>query len=184
MLFFRLLGSCSLHRDGVEAAVPMQKRRLDLLAMLALARPAGVSRERAQAYLWPESTRERSRHALEQLIYATRRTLGENVVLSESGRLTLDRQVVDSDLWRFSDAVAEERWADATANYTGDLLEGFHVDGASDFEQWVESERQRYRREYQRALITAISGIKSAEAASARRAESRGSPLSPGATRR
>ena len=71
--FFRLnaLGSLSLHRDG-ESGTPtgVQKRRLGLLAILAAAGKRGLSRDRIQSFIWPEADPARSRHALDQLVYA------------------------------------------------------------------------------------------------------------------
>ena len=77
MLSLRLFGGLSLEADG-DSIPPgaLQRRRLTLLAMLALAGDRGISRERIQAYLWPESPTDRARHALDQLLYATRRDLG------------------------------------------------------------------------------------------------------------
>ena len=60
----------------------MQKRRLGLLALLAAGDSRGLSRERIQAFLWPESDSMRSRHAMDQLIYATRRALGVDPFLA------------------------------------------------------------------------------------------------------
>src|SRR5947199_8609876 len=49
-----------------------QRRRLALLALLAVARDRGLSRDKIRAYLWPESDAEGARHGLEQVPYAPR----------------------------------------------------------------------------------------------------------------
>src|ERR1043166_1416139 len=49
-----------------------QRRRLALLALLAVARDRGLNRDKVQAYLWPESDVERARHRLNPLVYFPR----------------------------------------------------------------------------------------------------------------
>ncbi len=50
-----------------------RRRRLALLALLAVARDRGLNRDKVQAYLWPESDTERARHGLNQLVYTRAR---------------------------------------------------------------------------------------------------------------
>lgn len=153
MFVLKLLGSLSVQRVGAESGcVPLQKRRLELLAILALVRDEGISRERVQAFFWPESTRDRSRHALEQLVYATRRALDADVVTSDGGRLLLNGRIMVADTWAFSDAIRDERWEAAVSAYSGPLLDGFHPEGGWEFERWVDSVRQQLQRDYHRAL--------------------------------
>src|SRR5688572_15093145 len=112
MFRLKLLGALSL--SGESAPVPpgaQQKRRLGLLAILAIGGERGVSRDRLQAYLWPESPAARSRHALDQLIYATRRSLGADPIVSEGRDLRLDHSVVATDLAAFEEAVRDDQLA-------------------------------------------------------------------------
>ena len=71
---FRLetLGSLGL-TDGPAAAVTTQRRRLALLALLAVAGERGLTRDKLVAYLWPNSPSDNARHGLEQLLYGLRR---------------------------------------------------------------------------------------------------------------
>jgi len=65
-------GGLALLRDGEPATGTLgQRKRLALLAVLA-ASPAGVTRDRALALLWPESDDERARNALSQLVHGRR----------------------------------------------------------------------------------------------------------------
>ena len=60
MFVLELLGTLCL-RDGTRP-VPLaaqQKRRLGLLALLGLGGRHGLSRDRVEAYLWPESSAPR-----------------------------------------------------------------------------------------------------------------------------
>jgi DNA-binding SARP family transcriptional activator len=59
-----------------------RRRRLALLALLAVARDRGLNRGKVQAYLWPESDTERARHGLSQLVYFQRRHLGSGELFS------------------------------------------------------------------------------------------------------
>ena len=75
MPLFRLqtLGSLSL-QDCSGAAIPGQgvRRRLALLAVLAVSGHRGRSRDSLLALFWPDASQERARHSLEQLLYAIR----------------------------------------------------------------------------------------------------------------
>lgn len=139
---------------GAVPAAALQRRRLALLALLALADERGVSRETVQAYLWPESPPDRARHALDQLLYATRRDLGRDAVLSGASDLRLNPQVVDTDVRRFERALAAERWAEAAALRRGPLLNGVHVLESAAAERWLDEERERLDRLYHTALET------------------------------
>src|SRR5947207_15137270 len=49
-----------------------QRRRLALLALLAVARDRGLTRDKILAYLWPESDSDRARDGLDPMPYANR----------------------------------------------------------------------------------------------------------------
>ena len=149
----KLLGALSLQSVSAPIAPEaMQKRRLALLALLAIGEDRGLSRDRLQAYLWPESSATRARHALDQLIYATRHSLGADPILSDGRELRLDRSILDTDLRQFGDAIRDERFADAASIYAGPLLEGFHITDSRELEAWIDTERSRFHAQYQNAL--------------------------------
>src|SRR5215208_1597159 len=102
MFGLRLFGGLSLESATCSVAPSaQQRRRLSLLALLALAGERGISREKIQAYLWPENSAERARHALDQLLYATRRDLGSEAILSSGTDVRLNASVVRPDVWEF-----------------------------------------------------------------------------------
>jgi adenylate cyclase len=141
---FRLttLGALALAGDeGPLAGAAAQRRSLALLALLALGRNKGVSRDKLVAYLWPESNAERAHHALSQLLYALRRDVGQADVASGATELRLNRDVISVDLDDFEAALARRELEGAVAAYGGPLLDGFHLGGAPEFERLVESER-------------------------------------------
>ena len=128
-----------------------QRRRLALLALLAAAGERGLTRDQLMGCLWPENPEDNARHALNQLLYGIRRSLGERSV-EGADSLRLDPAVVDSDVRRFEKSVADGEYAAAVAHYRGSLLEGFYLADAPEFERWVDRERARLAGSHARAL--------------------------------
>ncbi len=128
--------------EGEPAPGLSQRRRLALLAFVASAGSAGVSRERVLAHLWPDSDLERARHALAQLVYSLRRSAGgANLVVGDT-ELRLDPASVTSDVGDFLAALSAGEPARAAACYAGSFLEGVHLPEAPEFERWLETERR------------------------------------------
>ena len=153
MFALKLFGGLSL--EGGAVAVPteaLQRRRLALLALLALGGRRGLARERIQVYLWPDSPSDRSRHALDQLLYATRRALGHDIILSSTTDLRLNPDRIQSDIVAFDEAIRAERWSDAVDQHTGLLLDGVQLIDNAEFEQWLDAERLRREQDRHRAL--------------------------------
>ena len=92
MLRLHTFGGLSLSSDGGDlAGAALQKRRLALLAMLAVAGPRGLTRDKILGLLWPDVEESRGRPALSQALYALRRDTGEEDLVV----LLLDATVVD-----------------------------------------------------------------------------------------
>jgi DNA-binding SARP family transcriptional activator len=153
----RTLGQLDLEGPGgreVRNALA-QPRRAALLVYLALATPRGHHRRDALlALFWPESDIERARNALNQALHFLRLSLGNGTIINRSGddALTLDWDSVWCDALEFEEALATGRRADALDLYQGDLLAGFHVGDAPEFERWLDAERARYAALYAEAL--------------------------------
>ena len=153
MFVVQVLGGLALtSTNGPVPTGALQRRRMSLLALLALSRERGMSRERIQAYLWPESDASRARHALEQLLYATRRDLGAEAVASSAMDLHLNPDVVQADVWAFDNAIRVEAWEVAVGLYGGPLLNGQHLADSTELERWMDSERVQREQDYLRAL--------------------------------
>jgi len=138
-----------------------QRRRLALLALLAVARDRGLSRDKILAYLWPESDAERARHGLDQVLYAQRHQLGVPDLFLGRKTLRLNRTVITADVWEFEDALENGMPEVAVRCYTGPFLDGFFVKGAPGFERWAEDERDRLAR----GCATALGSLASAASA-------------------
>ena len=72
--YLRTFGGLSLHAGNrAVAGLAAQRKRLALLALLAASGERGLSRDRIQAYLWPNVDTEHARNALYQFIHVLRR---------------------------------------------------------------------------------------------------------------
>ena len=151
MIEFRTLGLLDLRApDGREIrAVLQQPKRLGLLAYLSVSAPRRFHRrDTLLALFWPELDQEHARAALRRSLYFLRSELGPETI---SGRGDEEILVPEEVLW--CDTTALER-AVATGDvklvlelYRGTLLEGLYVAGAaSEFQNWLDSERARFGR--------------------------------------
>src|SRR6267378_3644416 len=153
MLILELLGTLSLRDETRPVPVAaQQKRPLGLLAILGLGGKPGLSRDRIEAYLWPESSGARAQHALDQTVYAIRHALRSDFILSTGRELRLDPDLVRVDVWEFEEAIRAGQWTAAVGHYKGPLLDGFHFADSHELESWIDANRTRLRLEYQKAL--------------------------------
>ena len=153
MLTLELLGALSLRDETCPVpAAAQQKRPLGLLAILGLGGKPGLSRDRIEAYLWPESSGARAQHALDQTVYAIRHALGGDVILATGRELRLNPDLVRVDVWEFEQAIRASQWTAAVGHYKGPLLDGVHFADSHELESWIDTNRTRLRLEYQKAI--------------------------------
>jgi DNA-binding SARP family transcriptional activator/tetratricopeptide (TPR) repeat protein len=150
MIEFRALGSAELvHREGHPiASVLAQPKRLALLTYLAVAAPRRFQRrDTLLGLFWPESDAERARGALRQAVRFLRRSLGEGVLVNRGeDEIGVAADAIRCDVVVFDHAVDAGEPAAALACYRGDLLDGLFIDGAPEWERWLDGERLRLRR--------------------------------------
>jgi TolB-like protein/DNA-binding SARP family transcriptional activator/Tfp pilus assembly protein PilF len=143
MATLRLFGAPGV--DGPEGPLDgriAQRHPLALLALLAAAPSATLSREKLLGLLWPDSGTDRARGLLNVAVHTVRKALGEAALVSLGGSLQLDVSVVPSDLHAFTDALAAGEPERAVDAYAGPFLDGFFLD-AEAFDGWAEGERAR-----------------------------------------
>jgi DNA-binding SARP family transcriptional activator/TolB-like protein len=149
MIELRLLGALSLTDSGREElpAILRQPKRMALLAYLAVAVPRGFHRrDILLALFWPERDAEHARAALSDALYDLRRALGDGVILKRGDEeVGLARDRFWCDAAALLDAVDTGRPEEGVALYRGDLLVGFHLSGAAEFDQWLEERRTHLR---------------------------------------
>ncbi len=74
MFILNVLGGATLEGpDGPVGGQPAQKRRIALLALLAMSRGTRLSRAKLIAYLWPERDEASSRRLLSDAVYVLNR---------------------------------------------------------------------------------------------------------------
>jgi len=147
MVEFRLLGTLSLTTaDGREVgSLLSQPRRLALLAYLAAATPRGPHRrDTLLALFWPEFDQEHARAALRQSLHVLRSALGADAMVSRGDEeIGLDFERIWCDVAAFAGAIVGGELGQALDLYRGNLLEGFFISDAPEFERWLESERAK-----------------------------------------
>ena len=150
MIHLRTLGAIELDGSARQEArqVISQQRRLAVLLYLALARPRGYHRrDTIIGMFWPEADTDRARNSLRQTLHQLRNSLGEEL-LPNRGHEEIG--IAPRQLWcdalAFEEAVQAGSFEESLELYRGDLLPGFFLTDAPEFERWLEEERDRLRR--------------------------------------
>ena len=149
MIDIRVLGTLEIRRpDGAPVGALTQPKRLALLVYLVLAEPSGPkSRDSLMALLWPEADAESARHSLRNALYGLRQALGEAAFVARGeGYVGLEPAAIRCDALEVRRLLAEAKWEDAVARWAGELVPGFHVSGAPEFESWLDDQRMSLRR--------------------------------------
>jgi DNA-binding SARP family transcriptional activator/TolB-like protein/Tfp pilus assembly protein PilF len=153
MIEITLLGRVAVAVDGrpVEGEAG-QRKRLAVLALLALPPLRPVSRDRLVAYLWPERDGEPARHLLSAAVHVLRKVLGPDALSSSGDELALDPAQVSVDVADFEAAVAAQDWEAATLRYGGAFMGDFNPGGSAELDRWIDGHRERLERLYAEAL--------------------------------
>ena len=158
MIQFRAFGTIDLRADdGRELhSLLAQPKRIALLAYLCVAEPFGYHRRNALlALFWPDADQEHGRTSLRKSLHVLRHSLGEAAILSRGDEeVAVDLGRVDSDVASFKRLLASGHLEDALKLYGGDLLPGFFVSEAPDFERWLDSDRKALRQSAARAAYS------------------------------
>jgi len=149
MIEFRTLGGLDLRASDGRQLEPLlaQPKPLALLAYLAVATPHGFHRrDTLVGLLWPELDARHARTGLRKGLHLLRRSLGNGTVATRGDEeVAVDPDTFWCDAVAFRAARDTERWREALDLYRGDLLPGFFVSEAPEFERWLEEERARLR---------------------------------------
>lgn len=149
MVTLRLLGGMGLTGPAGEQVLSLlsHPKQMAVLAYLALEGRGGVvRRDLVTALFWAESDLSHARNALNQVLFALRRELGEDVILTRGRHdIGLDPERFRCDVWSFCAAIDRGDHEAAFDLYEGELLPGFYVNGGGEFERWMEEERERLR---------------------------------------
>ena len=145
MIDLRLLGAIEARSSGLEghSFKLTQPKRVALLAYLVLATPSGLhSRDRLLALLWPDADDSSSRHSLRNALHALRQVLGETAIETRGESwVGVDFGAVRCDVLEVRAHLEAGRLEEALVLCAGELMPGFHVSGAPEFDRWLEEQR-------------------------------------------
>jgi DNA-binding SARP family transcriptional activator/Tfp pilus assembly protein PilF len=151
----RALGARLVIGPGRGPLDVTQPKRLALLFFLALAVPRGIQRrDTLLAMFWPEADRASAGQSLRQALHYLRALLPPDLLVTRgSSEIGLDHARVRCDAALFDALLDDGREEEALPLYRGELLPGFHLPTAPDFERWLEMERTGLRRRAVRAAL-------------------------------
>src|SRR5690606_4483997 len=143
----RLMGPPAIAFGGEQLWPPAGKTSA-LLLYLAY-RGEWVSRVEIADLFWRDVTERTARTNLRSLLSRTpsTRAYAEDLEV-EATRV---RWRVATDVTEFQAAVTDGGYAEAFGSYGGDLLEGFIVEGAPGWDEWLASERETVRDSWRNA---------------------------------
>ena len=147
MIAIRTLGPVEVLVDGAPAPPALLWRKnLALLVYLARSPRHARTREHLIELLWGSRPEQAARHSLREALRIIRQAAGREVVLDGDGeKLHLAPESVRFDIDELASRVADGDLAGAAQLASGEFLEGFGVDDAPGFEDWLASERAAVR---------------------------------------
>ncbi len=135
--YVRLLGNPTIKFDG-EWIVPPTTKMTALLYYLAY-KNHWVDRSVLTYLFWSDVPEENARNNLRKLLSRSKDLPYIQNLDVERTRL---RWLTDTDFKAFQDALDTQDTSGTVQLYSGELLEGFRLDGAPEFDTWLETERQ------------------------------------------
>ena len=133
--------------EGREiSSVLAQPKRVAVLTYLALATPRGLHRrDTLLGLFWSDLDQEHARGALRQALSFMRRSLGDVIETRGDEEVGLMAEGFWCDALAFEASLDAGQLSEALELYQGDLLTGFFIDDAPEFEHWLDRERARLR---------------------------------------
>jgi predicted ATPase/DNA-binding SARP family transcriptional activator len=175
-LEIRLLGVPGLLLDG--HSVDSLRRKNQALIYYLAAQGGQILRDRLLTFFWPDRERSAALPILRTMLHDLRINLGESFYADDrtlwlAPDVFIDTQVFSTAL--DSSQTSREILTEALYLYRGDFLEGFTLSGSSQFDDWTNTQRERYQlmamngftrlahlQEGQREFSTALESIRRA----------------------
>jgi PAS domain S-box-containing protein len=158
MVELRLFGSVSVSSPGGGELRPLvaQRKPLSCLVFCLLASPRGVlDRETLLGVFWPELTQQRARTALRKSLHVLRHALPRGAILGDGDeQVGVNTRLVWCDALEFRRALSQGALLQAMKLYHGDLLPGWVIVGAPEFDRWLEHQRADLRHSAAAAALT------------------------------
>jgi DNA-binding SARP family transcriptional activator len=147
VILCRTLGPIEVTLDGGPApAELLWRKNLALMIYLARSPRRTRSRDHLVGLLWGDRSEAAARHSLSEALRVIRRHAGEAAVEATGGQIRLAAGVIEVDVEHLEALAEAEQLEQAAELIAGEFLEGFSVPGASEFEDWLASEREVWRR--------------------------------------
>jgi DNA-binding SARP family transcriptional activator/tetratricopeptide (TPR) repeat protein len=128
--------------DTEEPSLGKQRRKLALLAVLALARRP-LARDYLIELFWGEQEEARARHSLSEALSHLRRVLGRDAITTRQADVALAEATCPTvDAHELARAAAAHDHARVVALYGGPFLDCVYL-GSTSFDNWVQGERSR-----------------------------------------
>src|SRR5512139_3474479 len=152
MLSIQLLGTPLILLDDQPLTLTRKKSRALVYYLAAHDKP--LTREQILAFFWPDSDRTSAQQVLRTTLHGLRRALGPALVTDEA-TLALSADV-DIDVRTFEAALVWRTFPHPASNlqsltsilqlYRGDFLTGFVLGDSAEFEGWLTTQQEHYRR--------------------------------------
>lgn len=149
-----LLGPIDVRLDGAPPPPELLWRKHLATALVLLTqRPRAVPRDRLLGLLWSDRSESAARHSLNEALRVIRRACGADAVTATADAVMWSGEAtLDTAMW--VQTVTEDPVA-AAALVRGEWCEGFVVPGASECEDWLTGERDRWRGRLVEGLVRA-----------------------------
>lgn len=146
MIECRILGPVELRVDGEEPPPQLLWRKnVALLVYLARSPNYNRSREHLVGLLWGDTPDRSARHSLREALRIIKKHLGEDGMRIEGDQIAVNPQAIQLDTERFDEHYGAGEWAAAAELVRGELLEGFALPGAQEFDAWLMAERNHWK---------------------------------------
>jgi DNA-binding SARP family transcriptional activator len=142
-----LLGQPQVRKGGDSVRLVRRKSRAVLYYISA--RNQSVPRSQLLALFWPDLPRPAAQQTLRTTLHGLRQALGDGLVIKGeviglASSVLVDVHTFESVLGKQPEDLTELQTA--LDLYRGDFMEGFQLEDSQAFEDWVNLERERYRR--------------------------------------
>lgn len=151
MLEIRTLGGISLGVNG-KTITDMGSRKAEAMLVYLAVEGRPLNRDVLSTLFWPESTQDHASTSMRVALSILRKNLGNYLNISRDTVEIQPDANVYLDLNHLQEKLACGKLDQALEIYRGDFLQGFHVRGSAEFEDWLRWEQARLRR----SLISAL----------------------------
>jgi DNA-binding SARP family transcriptional activator/Tfp pilus assembly protein PilF len=152
MLEFQLLGAPRIKNEGQEIQLPYQKATALLAYLVVSGRP--YTRVTLTSLLWSEVNENRARNSLRSALSTIRREPAfKTILITERDTIYLNSDTFSVDVVQFKSAIRHNQTIDGLTEalnlWQGPFLEGFDLDGAPAFDDWLRTMRDQLDRLHQ-----------------------------------